>query len=442
MAENRTTSMGIRGLDDATGGASETSVCILLIGTADTKPDELQFIREQITALGHRCILMDVGVKGECPIEVDISRHEVMAKAGSSLHEILQLNHENSAMQVMASGASALASELAEQGRIDGVLIIGGTMGTDLGLDVTAALPFGMAKVLLSTVAFSPIIPADRIASDLMMILWTGGLWGRNEVSESVMRQAAGAVIGAAVASKKRVAGQRPIVGVSSLGTSGLSYIPRLWTELTDRGYDVVLFHSVGPGGRSLENMAAQGRLAAVLDLCLIELSNQHLGSVVHSGSSRLEAAGKHGVPQIIAPGAIDAVDFCTWAPMSTDRAARFHAHNRLIGSSATTPSEKVSIAAAIAEKVNQATAPTCLIIPTGGVSEWSRPGQPLHDDEGMAAFVAAIRSHVAPHVEYREVDAHINDSQFIDAVIDRFDTWVDEGKIARSETSVMERTR
>lgn len=421
------------GLRTPAGCAERSTVSILVIGTADTKAGELTFIRDEIRAQGHECLIMDVGVLNECPLPVDVTREEVAIRGGSSLTDVISLDHENSAMQVMAAGASAISREFVEQGRVQSVLVIGGTMGTDLGLDVTAALPFGVGKVILSTVAFSPIIPAERVPSDLMMILWAGGLWGRNIISDTVMRQAAGAAIGAAVGSTRSPGQRRPIVGVSSLGTSALGYIPRLWDELDARGYDVVLFHAVGPGGRSLENMAARGELAAVLDLCLLELSNHRLGSIVHSGPSRMEAAGQNGIPQIIAPGGIDAVDFCSWAPMSADRAATFHAHNRLVGSSATTPAEKVQVAAAIADKVNAAVSPTCLIVPAGGLSEWSRPGQPLHDDEGMRAFVAEIGRMVAPRVDYRQLDAHINDADFVEAVLAKFDEWVEDGTIVQS---------
>lgn len=412
--------------------ALDSPVTILLIGTADTKADELTFLRDEIEAQGHAALVMDVGVLGVPVIAPDIDNHRVAAAAGVSLAEIAALGSENLAMQRMAQGAAQITAELCATHRIDGVLAIGGTMGTDLALDVTSALPLGIAKLIVSSVSFSHIIPPERIAPDLMMVLWAGGLWGLNTACCSVLRQAAGAVVGSAVANRGKVRWSRPVVGVSSLGSSCTRYLTHLKPALEARGYEVIVFHTVGPGGRALESLVKQGRLVAVLDLALIEVSNHALGSVVSAGADRLEAAGRAGVPQIVAPGAIDGIDLCPWQPMQPSLQDRpLHDHNRLIGSARTTAADKQKIAAVIAAKLNQARGPTAFVMPLDGVNEWDRPGGVMHDPEGIAGFANAMAAGLESRVEYLPVAGHINDAIFAETVLQLFDRWVAQGLIA-----------
>jgi uncharacterized protein (UPF0261 family) len=416
---------------------SADTVTILLIGTADTKAEELTFLREQIESFGHKTLIMDVGVLSPPVIAVDVDQHRVAAAAGVPLEQIAALGSENLAMQAMARGAALIAADLCTRQRIDGVLAIGGTMGTDLALEVTGALPLGVAKLIVSSVSFSHLIPPERIAPDLMMILWAGGLWGLNTACCSVLRQAAGAVVGSAVANRNKVAWTKPAVGISSLGSSCTRYLAHLKPALEARGYEVIVFHAVGLGGRALESLVKQGRLAAVLDLALIEVSNHALGSVVSAGPDRLEAAGRAGVPQIAAPGAIDTVDMSPWQPVPQALQGRsIHTHNRLVGSAPSTPQEKRQVAAVIAQKLNQATGPTAFVMPLGGVNEWDRPGEVTHDAPGIAAFAQTIAAQLSSNVEYVAVDSHINDPAFASAVLDLFDRWVQQGLIAAAKAS------
>jgi uncharacterized protein (UPF0261 family) len=411
---------------------TSAALTILLVGTADTKAEELTFLRNEIAALGHRSLIMDVGVLGASEIAVDIDNHAVAAAAGSSIEEIGKLGSEALAMQRMARGAAHLAANLSARGGLDGVLAIGGTMGTDLALDVTAALPLGVAKLIVSSVSFSHLIPPERIAPDLMMILWAGGLWGLNTACSSVLRQAAGAVVGAALANRGKVKWTRPAVGVSSLGSSCTRYLAHLKPALEARGYEVIVFHAVGPGGRALESLVAQGRLAAVFDLALIEVSNHTLGSTVSAGADRLEAAGRHGVPQIVAPGAIDSIDVRSWQPLPASLQDRpFHLHNRLIGSAQSSAEDKQRVAATVAAKLNRARGPTAFVMPLGGVNEWDRPGGVMHDPVGLAAFANVMEVSLTSNVRYYSIAEHINDVGFARKVLEIFDDWVARGAVA-----------
>jgi uncharacterized protein (UPF0261 family) len=403
---------------------------ILIIGTADTKADELLFMKQCIEGAGGAALIMDVGVLGRPRFAPDVTNAEVAAAAGTTLEAIAALGDENAAMTRMAEGAVAVALELHGQGRVHGVLALGGTMGTDLALDVTAALPLGMPKFVVSTVAYSHLIPPERLAPDLMMILWAGGLYGLNHICRAILAQAAGAILGAC-RTVTDVRSRSPLVAISSLGKSALTYMVALKPELEQRGYEVAVFHCTGMGGRALEALARERRFAAVLDLCLQELGNEVHGSVVTSGADRLEAAGANGIPQIVAPGGLDMIDLQTWKPLRDEHEGRpYHAHNRLIASVLMTPAERRAAARVVARKLNRASAPTAFVLPRRGIEAWDRPGGPLRDAEGLAAFCDEMRRGVEPPAELVEIDAHINDAAFTDTVLSIFDRWVAEGRI------------
>jgi len=403
---------------------------ILLVGTADTKSDELAFLRERVQAMGARVLLMDVGVLAAGSVPVDIGHDDVAAAAGSSLQRVLESGDENTAMTLMAAGAATVARRLHDEGRMHGLLVLGGTMGTDLALDVAAALPIGVPKVVLSTVAYSHLIPPERITPDLMMVLWAGGLYGLNSLCRSALAQAAGAVVGAARSAMPPRDG-RPVVGMTSLGKSCLAYMVRLKPALESRGYEVAVFHTTGMGGRAFEALAAAGRFCAVMDFSLQELANQAGGSVVTAGADRLTGAGRSGTPQIVAPGAVDMIDFPAWQPVPASLEGRpVHVHNRLIASASSAPPLRRAIAGEIGARLAQASSPTCLLLPLRGIEQWDRPGEALHDPEGLQAFVGAMRAALAPGTRCIELDAHINDAAFSDAALRVFDEWVAQGLV------------
>jgi uncharacterized protein (UPF0261 family) len=410
---------------------------ILLIGTGDTKADELLYMSDCITKAGGEPIMMDVSVLGDPPYKPHHDKHAVAKSAQRTIDQVAASGDENSAMSLMAVGATRLTRQLFDAGEIDGVIAIGGTMGTDLALDVALALPIGVPKFVVSTIAFSHLMPPERIAADLMMILWAGGLYGLNSTCMAVLSQACGAVVGAA-RSAVRPKKDRPVVGMTSLGKSCLSYMVELKPELEKRGYEVVVFHTTGMGGRAMESMAAQRGFAAILDLSLQEVANQLTGSVVNSGADRLENAGKAGIPQIVAPGAIDMVDFPTWQPMPKELVDRpFHAHNRLLASVTSRPDDRRRIARAIAQKLSLAQAPVAFVLPAKGVQQWDREGEALHDPEGLDAFVDEMRAAVKKPVELHEIQEHINSPVFITTVLDIFDRWVEAGIVPAGQTSV-----
>jgi uncharacterized protein (UPF0261 family) len=405
---------------------------ILIVGTVDTKSDEIGFLREQVQAAGGDARVMDVGVLGSGRVRPDIANTEVAQAAGVSLQQVRDSGDENSAMTLMAQGASALAVQLQASGRMQGLLVLGGTMGTDLALDVASSLPLGVPKVVLSTVAFSPLLPPERLPPDLMMVLWAGGLYGLNSLCQSALAQAAGAVVGACqVARVPRF--DRPVVGMTSLGSSCLKYMVQLQPELDRRGFDLAVFHTTGMGGRAFESLAAQGQFACVMDFSLQEMVNQMGGSVVSAGPHRLMGAGLNAVPMIVAPGATDLVDYPAWGAMPERFAAKpSHAHNRLIASVGIDAQMRREFAQELAQRLRMARGPVHLVLPLHGIQEWDREGAPLHDPEGLAALMQAMDGCDFGQAQVSRIASHINDAGFVQQVLAVFDDWLARGLVLK----------
>ena len=415
---------------EAPSPADKKAPAILVIGTGDTKSEELLFMAAIIRDAGGNPIMVDVSILSDPPYQPDYSRHDIAKSAGTTIEAIVASGDEHSAMSLMSKGASSLVALLHEAGKADGIIVLGGSMGTDLALDVAAALPLGVPKFIVSTIAYSHLLPPDRIAPDLMMILWAGGLYGLNEICRAVLSQACGAVVGAARSGVKPRK-DRPLIGMTSLGSTCLKYMKHLKPELEKRGYEVAVFHSTGMGGRAYEAIAAQNGFAAVFDFCMQEVVNHQNGTVVTSGADRLENAGRAGIPQLVAPGATDMVDVPAWQPLPPALADRpYHAHNRLIGSVTTSNDGRRATAALIGEKLAGAQAPVAFLLPLKGVQEWDQPGEALYDQAGLAAFTHAMRLAMPASVTLHEVDAHINSPQFSLKALAVFDAWVSQGII------------
>lgn len=401
---------------------------ILIVGTYDTKDDELNYLAGCVTDQGGSVLTMDVSVLGDPSQPTDYSKHDVAEEGGSSIAEAIASGDENTAMQIMARGCAALVTRLHAEGRFDGMIVLGGTMGTDLALDATSALPLGVPKFIVSTVSFSPLMPPERLAADTQMILWAGGLYGLNSVCKSSLSQAAGAVLGAARAVEPPQK-ERPLIGMTSLGKSALKYMVTLKPALEERGYEVAVFHATGMGGRAFESLASQGAFACVMDFCTQELGNHIHGSRISAGEDRLTNAGRTGTPQIVAPGCYDLVDIVGWDVTPEKWSDHLmHAHNRLLSSVVLNNEERREVARAHGRQLSQAKGATALLMPLGGCGEWDRPGADLHNAEGLDAFVGEMRTACPENAEWVELDCHINDQGFAAKALEIFDAWVASG--------------
>lgn len=403
---------------------------ILVAGTFDTKDDELRYLAGVIEGQGGAVLTMDVSVLGDPAIPTDVSKHDVAEAGGHSIAEAIASGDENAAMQIMAAGAAARALALHRAGRIDGVIVLGGTMGTDLALDLCSALPLGVPKYVVSTVSFSPLIPPERLPADVQMILWAGGLYGLNSICRAALSQAAGAVLGAARAVELPDR-TRPLIGMTSFGATVLKYMITLKPALEARGFEVAVFHATGMGGRAFESLAAEGAFAAVLDFAPQEVAN-HLFGGLSAGSDRLTGAGRAGTPQIVAPGCYDLVDFVGWQPTPERfRDRPTHAHNRLLTSALLTAEERREVARGLCLKLAGARGPAVFLLPERGCNEWDRPGADLHDADGLAAFCAELAEAMPPNVDLKRLDAHINDAAFHDAALAVVDGWIADGTLS-----------
>ena len=407
-----------------------TDKTILVIGTYDTKDDELTFLADVIHAEGGQVITMDVSVLGEPSKPTVYSKHDVAQEAGSSIAAAIASGSENHAMQIMARGATLLTARILTECRFDGLIILGGTMGTDLALDVCSAVRLGVPKYIVSTVAFSPLIPAERLAADTQMILWAGGLYGLNSVCKASLSQAAGAVLGAA-RTVQMPDPDKPLIGMTSLGTSALKYVIPLKPALEARGFEVAVFHATGMGGRAFESLAGRGAFACVFDLCTQELGNHVNGSNISAGADRLTNTGLNGTPQIVAPGCYDLVDVVGWQPLPDKWSEHMkHEHNRLLTSIVLDDDERRFVARAHSTQLAKATGPVAMLLPEQGLGEWDRAGAELHNQAGLNAFLLELEQTLPSNVVAHRIDCHINDAEFADKALEVFDSWRASGFI------------
>lgn len=221
---------------------------------------------------------------------------------------------------------------------------------------------------------------------------------------------------------------------MTSLGNSCLSYMKALKPALEQRGFEVAIFHATGMGGMAFENIAAERGFAAVMDFALPELGNLMVGSLINAGQDRLLSAGRAGIPQIVAPGCLDLIDFAGWQDIPPRFADRpFHAHNRLIKSSALNAEERRETAREAGRRLSQSASRVHFILPNRGIEEWDKEGGPAHDPEGLSAFLDEMRTSIKPPVAFTEIDAHINDAAFAAKALEIFDAWVADGTISRA---------
>jgi uncharacterized protein (UPF0261 family) len=301
---------------------------IAIVGTLDTKFEEMGFIQEFITKKGHDAVIIDAGIMGTVPFTPQISRDKVAEAAGMSLREIQALGDEGKAIAVMAEGASRIIQDLLEMGRIDAIISVGGSMGTSLGLATMRELPIGFPKLMVSTIAFTPLVTGDAVAKDQVMMQTPVDLWGLNVINRNTLQAAAAAIVGMAEATTKIVP-EKPMIGVTTRGI--MRYLNWIKPALEARGYEVVVTHCIGKvGGGTFETLIRQGLFSAVLDLCTGEVLEELNGGSLRAGPTRLEGAGDMGIPQIVAPGCME---YWHW-PSSVETIPSWrksHYHNPLV---------------------------------------------------------------------------------------------------------------
>jgi uncharacterized protein (UPF0261 family) len=398
---------------------------VLLLGTLDTKGDEFAFLRERLRDAGVGVLLADVGTLEPATVEADFTREQVGAEAGVDVETLRAAGDRGAAIAGMAGAAAALARRLYDEGRIHGVLSAGGSGNTAIATAAMQALPVGVPKLMVSTMAAGDT--SDYVGGvDVTMMASVTDVAGINSISARILANAAGAMAGMVNAPAPQVEDGRPLVAATMFGVT-TPCVTRAREELERRGYEVLVFHATGTGGKAMEALVEGGLLSGVLDVTTTELCDDLVGGVLSAGPARLEAAGRAGVPQVVSLGALDMVNFGareSVPPKFEDR--NLYVHNPSVTLMRTTPDECAELGRRIAGKLAAATGPTTLFVPLGGVSMIDAEGQPFHDPEADAVLFEALREGLAgSSVELIELEHNVNDDEFADAMVDKLDAYL-----------------
>jgi len=393
---------------------------VVLVGTLDTKGHEYAYLRERIEAAGAATLLIDTGVLGEPQVHADISRDEVARAGGAEHDELARAGDRGEAMTVMGRGAAAVLARLYADGQLQGAVSIGGSGNASVAAAAMHGLPVGVPKLIVSTLAAGDTRPYVG-DTDVTMMYSVVDIAGVNQISARILTNAAGAIAGMASAPAPERGEDRPLVAASMFGVT-TPCVTHARERLEELGYEVIVFHSTGTGGRSMETLVQAGYFAGVLDATTTELADELVGGVLSAGPDRLEAVGESGIPQVVSLGALDMVNF---GPRETvpERFERrtLHVHNPTVTLMRTTPEENAELGRRIAVKLNAASSPTVLFIPLGGISAIDVEGQPFYDRDADEALFGALRADIdGERVELHEREEDINDPRFARAMADR----------------------
>jgi uncharacterized protein (UPF0261 family) len=402
--------------------SAPTPKTIAVLVTLDTKGDEASYLREQLEALGARALLVDVGVIGAPAIAADISREQVAEAGGTPLSELLENPTRQSASPVMNAGATRLLLERIAAGEVHGVLGLGGTQGTSNHTQVMQQLPYGFPKVMVSTVASGDTSAFVGI-KDITMMFSVSDILGLNPVTRKILANAAGAAWGMAMSSVTldMHAGERPVIGMTNLGvlTRGAMHALDLFR---DRGYEVIVFHAVGSGGRAMEQMMKEGLIGAVFDYGLGEIPDEIFGGLRAGGTERLTVAGSLGLPQVIVPGGLEHIGLMV-EPNTVPERWKDHQltfHNPIIVAPRLNSAEMVQTAEEICSRLERGGGSGVFLMPTAGTSSYGVEGGPLRDPAADQAFSEAIQAHLPSSFQFEALDAGAEDPAFVEAAVDR----------------------
>jgi len=380
----------------------------------DTKGAEHRFVAERIRERGHRTLVIDVGILGEPGLPPDIARREVAQAAEADLAALVAAQDRGAAVAAMARGAPVVLARLAAAGQIHGVISLGGGGGTAIATAAMRALPLGFPKLMVSTLASGNTAPYVDV-KDIVMFPSIVDVAGLNRLSRVLFARAAGAICGMVEVQPPAVA-DKPIVVASQFGNT-TPCVDRAHRLLEEAGYEVLVFHATGTGGRTLESLVEAGLVAGVLDLTTTEWADELVGGVLSAGPRRLEAAALRGVPAVVSTGCLDMVNF---GPPETVpdkfRGRRFYPHNPQVTLMRTTPAENRELGVLLARKLNLSTGPVTVLLPLRGGSLIGAPGQAFHDAEADGALYAALKAELRPDIPVVEMDCAINDPRFADA--------------------------
>ena len=387
---------------------------IALLGTMDTKGVEHGFVAEQIRARGHHTLVIDLGTDGPPQLPPDISREEVVSLAGLDLAAMVARHDRGEAVAAMSKAAPIILSKLYAEGRIHGVISLGGGGGTAIATAGMRALPLGFPKLMVSTHAGGDTARYVGV-TDIVMMPSIVDVAGINRISRQILSRAAGAICGM-VETQPPVAQDKPVIVASMFGNT-TECVQHAKTLLEAAGYEVLVFHATGTGGRTMESLIESGLVAGVLDITTTEWADELVGGFLGAGPTRLEAAARQGVPAIVVPGCLDMVNFYAPESVPAKFAGRnFYHHSPQATLMRTTPEECAQLGRILAEKVNLSTGLVTVLLPKKALSVISAEGQPFYDPAADTALFDAIKTHLRKDIPVIELDAKINDPVFAEA--------------------------
>lgn len=397
---------------------------IVIIGTLDTKAEEIGFARDVIESQGVDVHIVDTGVLGDPGIEPDTYAAEVAEAGGASLESLRENADRGESMEAMGSGAAAVATELHDDGTLKGVLGLGGSGNTSIATTAMRELPIGVPKLMVSTMASGDTEPYVG-SRDIMMMYSVADIEGLNQLSRQVIANAALAVVGMVTNEPDVEVEDRPTIGITMFGVT-TPCVQHARGILEERGYETIVFHATGTGGRAMESLVEEGVIDGILDVTTTEWADQLVGGVLNAGPDRLEAAGDVGIPQVVSTGALDMVNF---GPEDTVpekfEHRKFHIHNPQVTLMRTTPEENAELGEIIAGKLNGATGPTALILPLEGVSMIDVEGEDFHDPEADGELFDSLRSNIDEDIELIEIEADINDETVAETMAETLDNYM-----------------
>lgn len=384
---------------------------IAIIGALDTKGDEFAFLKTEIEKRGCGTLVVDTGVLGEAKFEADISRERVAQAGESSLSQLIEQRDRGEAMAVMTRGVAEISRQLYEAGKIDGIISMGGGGGTVIGTSAMRALPVGFPKLMVSTLASGDTAPYVG-TTDITMMPSVVDVAGVNRISRRIYTNAAGAICGMVIG-EIEAADDKPLIAASMFGNTTTA-VDHARGIMESEGFEVLVFHATGTGGRTMEALVADNYIAGVLDITTTEWADEVCGGVLSAGPHRLEAAAQAGVPQVVVPGCIDMCNFWARDTVPEKYAERvFYEWNPNITLMRTTPEENERMGKTFAEKLNAASGPVAVLIPLQGFSQLDLKGQPFFWPEASQAFINTLKEDLRQDIPVTEMDYDINDPGF-----------------------------
>ncbi len=385
---------------------------IIVLATLDTKGVEADYLRQQIQLAGDRALIIDVGVVGKPATKADVGREVVAQAGGTPLAELLEKPDREVAAPVMAAGATLIVSDLVERGLAQGIVSMGGTQGTTLATKVMRALPYGLPKVMVSTMASGNVGPWVDI-KDITMMFSVTDILGLNPVTRKILANAAGAVCGMANVGVVLEQGKNTLVAVTTVGITTQGAMTAV-AVLEEAGYETIVFHAIGPGGRAMEQLMVEGVIGAVLDYSTIEVSNEMFHALLAGGDKRLTTAGELGLPQVVCPGAIEVLVYnepeTVPAPFNTRTLIR---HSPQITDVRLNRHEMAAVGEEVAHRLRHTRDEAIFMIPTGGYDSYAVEGGGFHDPEADQAFVDNLKANLPANFTVIERDTHIDDPAF-----------------------------